>query len=66
MLVKSFKNEHDGITNEIIVINVILDPGPPSEEEMAGPCPGRLAVEKLKETVNRLPKRRQHLPGHPG
>uniref|UniRef100_A0A8D0A5F6 DNA polymerase subunit gamma-1 n=1 Tax=Sander lucioperca TaxID=283035 RepID=A0A8D0A5F6_SANLU len=42
------------------------DPGPPSEEQMAGPCPGRLAVEKLKETVNRLPKRRQHLPGHPG
>ncbi|KAM9754131.1 DNA polymerase subunit gamma-1 isoform 1-T1 [Menidia menidia] len=42
------------------------DPGPPSEEEMAGPCPKRLAVEKLKETVNRLPKRRQHLPGHPG
>ncbi|XP_028264401.1 LOW QUALITY PROTEIN: DNA polymerase subunit gamma-1 [Parambassis ranga] len=42
------------------------DPGPPSEEDMAGPCPGRLAVEKLKETVNRLPKRRQHLPGHPG
>ncbi|XP_035800369.2 DNA polymerase subunit gamma-1 isoform X1 [Amphiprion ocellaris] len=42
------------------------DPGPPSEEEMAGPCPSRLAVEKLKETVNRLPKRRQHLPGHPG
>ncbi|XP_041853123.1 DNA polymerase subunit gamma-1 isoform X2 [Melanotaenia boesemani] len=42
------------------------DPGPPSEEEMAGPCPRRLAVEKLKETVSRLPKRRQHLPGHPG
>ncbi|XP_074533361.1 DNA polymerase subunit gamma-1 [Halichoeres trimaculatus] len=42
------------------------DPGPLSEEEMAGPSPGRLAVEKLKETVNRLPKRRQHLPGHPG
>uniref|UniRef100_A0A4W6EBV9 DNA polymerase subunit gamma-1 n=1 Tax=Lates calcarifer TaxID=8187 RepID=A0A4W6EBV9_LATCA len=42
------------------------DPGPPSEEEMAGPCPSRLAVEKLKETVNQLPKRRQHLPGHPG
>uniref|UniRef100_A0A3B4V016 DNA polymerase subunit gamma-1 n=1 Tax=Seriola dumerili TaxID=41447 RepID=A0A3B4V016_SERDU len=41
------------------------DPGPPSEEEMAGSCPSRLAVEKLKETVNRLPKRRQHLPGHP-
>ncbi|XP_029288872.1 DNA polymerase subunit gamma-1 isoform X1 [Cottoperca gobio] len=42
------------------------DPGPPSEEELAGPCPSRLAVEKLKETVSRLPKRRQHLPGHPG
>ncbi|XP_060892582.1 DNA polymerase subunit gamma-1 [Labrus mixtus] len=41
------------------------DPGPPSEEELAGPCPSRLAVENLKETVNRLPKRRQHLPGHP-
>uniref|UniRef100_A0A3P9MMK1 DNA polymerase subunit gamma-1 n=1 Tax=Oryzias latipes TaxID=8090 RepID=A0A3P9MMK1_ORYLA len=42
------------------------DPGPPSEEETEGLCPTRLAVEKLKETVNRLPKRRQHLPGHPG
>ncbi|KAM3870691.1 DNA polymerase subunit gamma-1 [Diretmus argenteus] len=42
------------------------DPGPPSEEEMDGPCPSRVTVEKLKETVNRLPKRRQHLPGHPG
>uniref|UniRef100_A0A668AVG8 DNA polymerase subunit gamma-1 n=1 Tax=Myripristis murdjan TaxID=586833 RepID=A0A668AVG8_9TELE len=41
------------------------DPGPPSEEEMAGPCPSRLAVEKLKETVSKLPKRRQHLPGPP-
>lgn len=42
------------------------DPGPPSEEEMGSTCPSILAVEKLKETVNRLPKRRQHLPGHPG
>ncbi|XP_068458822.1 DNA polymerase subunit gamma-1 [Clinocottus analis] len=41
------------------------DPGPPAEEDMAGPSPSRLAVEKLKEKVNRLPKRRQHLPGHP-
>lgn len=41
------------------------DPGPPSEEEMEGQCPSRLAVEKLKETAVRLPKRRQHLPGHP-
>ncbi|XP_030586921.1 DNA polymerase subunit gamma-1 [Archocentrus centrarchus] len=42
------------------------DPGPPSEEEMEAPCPSRLAVEKLKETVTRLPKKRQHLPAHPG
>ncbi|KAM6961340.1 DNA polymerase subunit gamma-1 [Aplochiton taeniatus] len=42
------------------------DPGPPTEEELAGPCPGQKALEKLKETVSRLPKRRQHLPGHPG
>ncbi|XP_070686477.1 DNA polymerase subunit gamma-1 [Pempheris klunzingeri] len=42
------------------------DPGPPSEEEVDGPNPSRLAVEKLKETVDQLPKRRQHLPGHPG
>ncbi|XP_033940658.1 DNA polymerase subunit gamma-1 isoform X1 [Pseudochaenichthys georgianus] len=42
------------------------DPGPPSEEETEGPCPSRLAVEKLKDTLSQLPKRRQHLPGHPG
>ncbi|KAK0141758.1 DNA polymerase subunit gamma-1 [Merluccius polli] len=43
------------------------DPGPPSEEALAGPCPGRLAVERLKAaTENRMPKKRQHLPGHPG
>uniref|UniRef100_A0A1A8EHG9 DNA polymerase subunit gamma-1 n=1 Tax=Nothobranchius kadleci TaxID=1051664 RepID=A0A1A8EHG9_NOTKA len=41
------------------------DPGPPSEEQLEGPCSSRLVVEKLKETANQLPKRRQHLPGHP-
>uniref|UniRef100_A0A673BYT9 DNA polymerase subunit gamma-1 n=1 Tax=Sphaeramia orbicularis TaxID=375764 RepID=A0A673BYT9_9TELE len=49
----------------IILFVVLSDQGPPSEEEMAGHCPSRLAVENLKETVNQLPKRRQHLPGHP-
>lgn len=48
------------------IVTTSLDPGPPSDEELAGPCPSRLAVETLKETVSRLPKRRQHLPGHPG
>ncbi|XP_034032708.1 DNA polymerase subunit gamma-1 [Thalassophryne amazonica] len=42
------------------------DVGPPAEEEVEGPCPSRLAVEKLKKMVDRLPKRRQHLPSHPG
>nr|XP_057931486.1 DNA polymerase subunit gamma-1 isoform X1 [Doryrhamphus excisus] len=42
------------------------DEGPPSEEDMTAGCPNRLAIDKLKETVNRLPKRKQHLPGHPG
>ncbi|XP_077452607.1 DNA polymerase subunit gamma-1 [Stigmatopora argus] len=42
------------------------DTGPPSEDNAEAPCPGRLAVDKLKETVDRLPKRKQHLPGHPG
>ncbi|XP_023673036.1 DNA polymerase subunit gamma-1 isoform X1 [Paramormyrops kingsleyae] len=38
------------------------DPGPPIEEEEAGVA----QLEQLKETVRLLPKRRQHLPGHPG
>uniref|UniRef100_A0A674EJE2 DNA polymerase subunit gamma-1 n=1 Tax=Salmo trutta TaxID=8032 RepID=A0A674EJE2_SALTR len=42
------------------------DQGPPTEEEIAGPCPSREALETLKKMVSRLPKRRQHLPGHPG
>ncbi|KAG7267582.1 hypothetical protein CRUP_006002, partial [Coryphaenoides rupestris] len=43
------------------------DPGPPSEEELARPCPARLAVERIKaSTLSRMPKRRQHLPGYPG
>uniref|UniRef100_A0A8C5FJY7 DNA polymerase subunit gamma-1 n=1 Tax=Gadus morhua TaxID=8049 RepID=A0A8C5FJY7_GADMO len=43
------------------------DPGPPSEDDLARPCPSRLAVERVTAaTVGRMPKRRQHLPGHPG
>ncbi|XP_043084251.1 DNA polymerase subunit gamma-1 [Puntigrus tetrazona] len=41
------------------------DPGPPSEEEQAGLHPSRELLQKLKETVSYLPKRRQHLPAHP-
>ncbi|XP_061678146.1 DNA polymerase subunit gamma-1 isoform X2 [Syngnathoides biaculeatus] len=47
--------------------NWMEDTGPPSEEDTeTGLCPSRLAVDNLKKTVNRLPKRKQHLPGHPG
>lgn len=42
------------------------DEGPPTEEEEDGPSLSTQALEKLKGTVDRLPKRRQHLPGHPG
>ncbi|KAK1160831.1 DNA polymerase subunit gamma-1 [Acipenser oxyrinchus oxyrinchus] len=41
------------------------DPGPPTEEEEMVPPAGRVVLERLKETVSLLPKRRQHLPGHP-
>lgn len=42
------------------------DEGPPPEEEENCPTPSKQALENLKGTVDRLPKRRQHLPGHPG
>uniref|UniRef100_A0A673MKI6 DNA polymerase subunit gamma-1 n=1 Tax=Sinocyclocheilus rhinocerous TaxID=307959 RepID=A0A673MKI6_9TELE len=41
------------------------DPGPPSEEEQAGLHPSSELLQRLKETVSYLPKRRQHLPAHP-
>ncbi|XP_062402977.1 DNA polymerase subunit gamma-1 [Sardina pilchardus] len=41
------------------------DPGPPSEEELNGVDPSKEVLDKLKQTVDSLPKRRQHLPGHP-
>ncbi|TSK45829.1 DNA polymerase subunit gamma-1 [Bagarius yarrelli] len=41
------------------------DPGPPDEEEGTAD-PSRELVERLKGTVSCLPKRRQHLPAHPG
>ncbi|XP_051546033.1 DNA polymerase subunit gamma-1 [Myxocyprinus asiaticus] len=42
-----------------------MDPGPPLEEEEESPDPSRELVQRLKETVSCLPKRRQHLPAHP-
>ncbi|OCT89734.1 DNA polymerase subunit gamma-1 isoform X1 [Xenopus laevis] len=43
------------------------DPGPPTEEEESRPSMGKLYLEDLKlKTLPLLPKRNQHLPGHPG
>ncbi|XP_042712596.2 DNA polymerase subunit gamma-1 isoform X3 [Chrysemys picta bellii] len=43
-----------------------LDPGPPSEEEDLRVPESWVFLERLKETISLLPKRTQHLPGHPG
>uniref|UniRef100_H3BE66 DNA polymerase subunit gamma-1 n=1 Tax=Latimeria chalumnae TaxID=7897 RepID=H3BE66_LATCH len=43
-----------------------VDSGPPTEEEEEKAPACKIYLEKLKETVNLLPKKRQHLPGHPG
>uniref|UniRef100_A0A3Q2KQI9 DNA polymerase subunit gamma-1 n=1 Tax=Equus caballus TaxID=9796 RepID=A0A3Q2KQI9_HORSE len=43
------------------------DPGPPSEEEeFQRDVTARACLEQLKGTTELLPKRPQHLPGHPG
>ncbi|XP_023378731.1 DNA polymerase subunit gamma-1 isoform X2 [Pteropus vampyrus] len=43
------------------------DPGPPSEEEeLRRDVTARACFEQLKGTAELLPKRPQHLPGHPG
>ncbi|XP_055412795.1 DNA polymerase subunit gamma-1 isoform X1 [Bubalus kerabau] len=43
------------------------DPGPPSEEEeFQRDATARTCLEQLRGTTELLPKRPQHLPGHPG
>ncbi|XP_004370680.1 DNA polymerase subunit gamma-1 [Trichechus manatus latirostris] len=43
------------------------DPGPPSEEEeFQRDAAARACLQQLKGTTELLPKRPQHLPGHPG
>ncbi|XP_003475296.2 DNA polymerase subunit gamma-1 isoform X1 [Cavia porcellus] len=43
------------------------DPGPPSEEEEYWQnVTARALLQQLKDTTEILPKRSQHLPGHPG
>lgn len=49
----------------MILSLALADPGPLSEEELNGVDPSKEVLERLKQTVSCLPKRRQHLPGHP-
>ncbi|KAG9489148.1 hypothetical protein GDO78_005249 [Eleutherodactylus coqui] len=43
------------------------DHGPPSEEEESQPLPGKVYLDEIIEkTLPYLPKRSQHMPGHPG
>lgn len=43
------------------------DPGPPTEEEECQrDVMARACLQQLKDTTESLPKRPQHLPGHPG
>ncbi|XP_027240053.1 DNA polymerase subunit gamma-1 isoform X3 [Cricetulus griseus] len=43
------------------------DPGPPSEEEeLQQDVVARTRLQQLKSSTDLLPKRTQHLPGHPG
>ncbi|KAM5171282.1 DNA polymerase subunit gamma-1 isoform 1-T3 [Mantella aurantiaca] len=62
--VKSFSVHIEGSTNHI---DSQEDTGPPSEEEELLPRPGKSCLESIIEkTLPSLPKRRQHMPGHPG
>ncbi|XP_028679587.1 DNA polymerase subunit gamma-1 [Erpetoichthys calabaricus] len=64
---KTPKNQKEaGCPDQSYPSNWDQDPGPPSEEEDMKPPAYRIALEHLKETVHFLPKKRQHLPGHPG
>ncbi|KAM8972300.1 DNA polymerase subunit gamma-1 [Pelodytes ibericus] len=50
-----------------ILTDIDEDPGPPTEEEEAKPSISKQYLENLIEkTLPFLPKRTQHLPGHPG
>ncbi|XP_055011885.1 LOW QUALITY PROTEIN: DNA polymerase subunit gamma-1 [Boleophthalmus pectinirostris] len=60
------KKQAKNATPAAPVTNWDDDEGPPPEEEEDCVNPCRQALETLKATVDRLPKRRQHLPGHPG
>ncbi|CAH2274241.1 DNA polymerase subunit gamma-1 isoform X1 [Pelobates cultripes] len=67
---KRQKEAREGL--EIALGNNLLsdlheDPGPPTEEQESQPPISKTYLENLKnKTLPSLPKRTQHLPGHPG
>ncbi|XP_048418608.2 DNA polymerase subunit gamma-1 [Stegostoma tigrinum] len=57
------------VANSSLTSEFEEDPGPPSEdgnEEEEKAAKSRALLNDLHQTVTLLPKRRQHLPGHPG
>ncbi|CAL9697294.1 unnamed protein product [Knipowitschia caucasica] len=64
--VTSKKKKAKPATAAAPLTNLADDEAPPPEEDDDCVSPSRQALEALKGTVDRLPKRRQHLPGHPG
>uniref|UniRef100_A0A8C5MAS0 DNA polymerase subunit gamma-1 n=1 Tax=Leptobrachium leishanense TaxID=445787 RepID=A0A8C5MAS0_9ANUR len=67
---KKQKEAQESLDNALgnkIPIDTDEDPGPPTEEQESLPPVSKLYLENLKnKTLPSLPKRNQHLPGHPG
>ncbi|KAM9311357.1 DNA polymerase subunit gamma-1 [Gastrophryne carolinensis] len=62
---KELQSKHAAVSTDLI--GSLEDAGPPSEEDELRPAPGKLYLETLIErTLPYLPKRTQHMPGHPG
>ncbi|XP_075431286.1 DNA polymerase subunit gamma-1 isoform X2 [Ascaphus truei] len=60
-------NERESVVTLAAFPDLQEDPGPPTEEAESHPSAGKLCLEKLKDKTRPfLPKRNQHLPGHPG
>ncbi|KAE8618200.1 hypothetical protein XENTR_v10009308 [Xenopus tropicalis] len=63
---KRLKEAQESVGNKFIE-DLNEDTGPPSEEEESRPSLAKIYLEDLKlKTLPLLPKRSQHLPGHPG
>ncbi|XP_073509356.1 DNA polymerase subunit gamma-1 isoform X2 [Phyllobates terribilis] len=64
---KDAKSASEHKSRSQVVIDPHEDSGPPNEEEESQPLPGKVYLDDIIEkTLPYLPKRSQHLPGHPG